>query len=112
MDEEAQDEVITVYEEWAELTRYPAFMISSFGRIYNYRTKHYLKPYNDGNGRFQVKFWHGDVHCSLYVHRLVAECFLPDFDISYQVLYWDGNKANFHADNLYQDGTIAGRKNA
>lgn len=52
----------------------------------------------DGYSSVNLKYW-GD-RCSAFVHRLVAETYLPNPDNLPCVNHIDGNKQNNHVDNL------------
>ena len=85
-------------EEWTEIRGYPNYLISNYGRIYNWKTNRMVTIcsgkyktvllYNDGEGkRFSI-------------HRLVAMHFVPGEDAKLVVNHIDGNKNNNHDENL------------
>lgn len=74
----------------------PMYSVNSLGDIYSPRGQ--LTPTMSGSGYLRVSTVHG----TRYVHRLLAEAFIPlDDDPSlYEVTHLDGNKLNNSIDNL------------
>lgn len=95
---EYQDE-----EQWRELKTFPFYSISSHGRVMNRRNNRILKPVPRVKGnysRLQVSMKNIDgKHKSSFVHKLVAEAFLPSKEGAI-VCHIDGNTYNNHVDNL------------
>lgn len=56
--------------------------------------------FNDGHGYYQVHLDSIENHKIAYVHRLVAEAFIPNPENKPEVNHIDGNKANNYAENL------------
>ncbi len=59
-----------------------------------------LKPYQTPNGYMQVCLYKGEESMKKYVHRIVAEAFIPNPDNLPEVNHKDENKINNHAGNL------------
>ena len=85
-------------EEWKPINNYPDYEISNYGRI---RRDFKLKKMSATDGQY--------IHVSLaangnvsyyYVHRLVAEHFLPEWNPELVVNHKDENKQNNHVSNL------------
>lgn len=74
------------------------YLVYENGDIVNEKTGRSLKPQNNGNGYFKVTLTIGGEQVQKYVHRLVAECHLPNNNI--QVNHKDGNKKNNNVSNL------------
>ncbi|QIW89796.1 HNH endonuclease [Bacillus phage Izhevsk] len=71
--------------------------IGSNGRLY----KGQIKKLNDnGKGYFQVNLKVNGKQTNKYVHRLVAEAFIPNTENKPEVNHKDGNKGNNNIDNL------------
>ena len=88
-----------------EIPLNPAYVVYSNGQILSHYTYRYLSPTNNGNGYMNVKLFIENVngkkvYKTVYVHRLVAEAFLPNPSNLPQVNHIDGNKANNSVDNL------------
>ena len=83
-------------EEWETLARYPMYQISKFGRVSNIKTERVLKLCVNSSGYKKVVL-NGK---NEYVHRLVAETFIPNPHNLPEVNHKDGNKWNNCVDNL------------
>lgn len=82
-------------EIWKVIEEDPRYRVSNLGRVRSpYKI---LKPSDHGNG--YVKVWLGRSK-SRYVHRLVAEAFLPNLDMLRVVHHIDNDKSNNCVDNL------------
>jgi len=86
-------------EEFKNLTIHKDYQISNHGRIYNKKTKIFLKPCK-GNSSFITAIRINGKMKTLYPHRLVAEYFI-DNPFNYQeVDHIDRNIENNHINNL------------
>lgn len=91
--------LISTMEEWAEINDFTDYLISNYGRVYSCNRDIILTPYvNYYFGYERVSLGHPRVR--KYVHRLVAEAFVPGFDYGLDVNHIDGNKRNNHEENL------------
>ena len=68
------------------------------GKIWSKVAKRFLKPWVGISGYEIVRFERGDR--SHFVHRLIAEEFIPNPDNLPQVNHKDGNKTNNDINNL------------
>ena len=89
-------------EEWKKIEDYPNYLISSFGRVMNYRTKRLLKSYVDNTGGYLcVNLWKHNKSKIYRIHTLVYSYFNEDFNLNgYMINHIDGNKKNNHVNNL------------
>lgn len=88
-------------EIWKPIPGYEGlYDASDIGNVKNARTGKMLKLQNSGNGYFKVKFSCGGKVSTHWVHRLVAEAFLPNEGGLPVVDHKDGNKRNNAVDNL------------
>jgi hypothetical protein len=74
-------------------------LCSNYGRIYyngNSRHRHFLKQTKMKNGYLTISF--NSKH--IYVHRLVCESMIPNFEEKTHVNHIDGNKLNNYLNNL------------
>lgn len=76
------------------------YQISSIGTVSNPRG-YILKGNNNGKGYLSIHL-SGSTNNKqrLYIHRIVAQAFIPNPDNLPQVNHKDGNKSNNHVDNL------------
>ena len=76
------------------------YAITSCGKVYSYRRKKFLKPVCEKNGYLRVNLYKDGEMKHYYVHRLVAEAYLPNPEGLPQVNHKDENKANNCLQNL------------
>lgn len=79
---------------------YDNYLIYPDGRIYSKRTKDFMSCYLNPVGYYTVGFSKDGERSRFYVHRLVAECFVPNPQNLPEVNHIDENKLNNHVDNL------------
>lgn len=87
-------------EEIKQINGYPNYYITSFGRVWSSYTKRWLKPTVNIRGnytRLYVSLGRGN---KKYVHRLVAEAFLPNPNNLPEVDHKDTDGTNNHINNL------------
>ena len=76
------------------------YAVTSCGKIWSYQKKKFLKPRNSGKGYLKVDLSKNGVHKQYYIHRLVAEAYIPNIENLPQVNHKDENKANNCVNNL------------
>lgn len=54
------------------------YAVTSCGRVWSYRRKKFLKPCNRCNGYLYVNLWVNGKQNLRYVHRIVAEAYIPN----------------------------------
>lgn len=86
--------------EWRMPDSSPYFLVSFNGEVKTSDTGRMIKAGNNGNGYFQVQVMRKGKRYTRYVHRLVAECFVPNPNGYKEINHIDGNKANNSAENL------------
>lgn len=88
-------------EEWKPIRHFPAYSISTYGRIRNDHTGHILALHENQSGLVTVGLFAEGKQSQRSVPLLVASAFIPHprgpFDTPINV---DGNRWNNHVDNL------------
>lgn len=86
-------------ETWRRITRFPGYEVSDFGRIRNANGK-IMKLSSNGNGYLKFRRRVNGKYISDYVHRIVAEAFIPNPNGKPCVNHIDCNPENNSAVNL------------
>lgn len=96
-------------EEWREVLGYDTlYEVSNFGRVrtrrngvLGYQNEYRMvEPRDNGKGYLAFNWKVGGRQKTAYVHRLVAEAFIPNPEKLEDVNHKDENKENNHVDNL------------
>lgn len=70
------------------------YAATSCGKVWSYRAKKFLKPFDDGHGYLCVNLFKDGKRKHYKIHRLVAETYLPNPNNLPQVNHIDENKSN------------------
>lgn len=83
-------------------TKYANYIVSTYGRIYNTKTKNYPNYTNpSSNGYVKVSLSSpGTKAVTRELHRVIAETIVPGYQPGLVVDHIDGNKTNNHISNL------------
>lgn len=87
-------------EEWVEIRGFSDYLISSWGRVYSFKSDRLLHPGLDGAGYIQVRLYRSGKSSLKLVHRLVAQHFVPGEDVGLEVNHIDGDKTYNNERNL------------
>ena len=89
-------------EKWRYIKGYEGFYrISTYGMVESCRYgKRYLDPVKSPNGSYRVCFCVGKKTKGQYIHKLVAETFIPNPSAAISVRPKDGNYCNCDVRNL------------
>ena len=79
---------------------YPNYLIDEKGIIYSKKSNKYMKPYLSCKKYLRISLWTNGKRNQLYVHRLVAETFIPNPENKPEVNHIDGDKVNNNVSNL------------
>lgn len=85
---------------WEQIKDFPNYEVSDLGEVRNISLGIVLTAYDNGLGYFQVKLRNSTTKATKYVHRLVAEAFLPNTNPKLEVHHKDHDKANNRLENL------------
>lgn len=93
---------MTEKEIWKDVPNWEKdYEVSNFGFVRNKRTKKRKALDPNTNGYFRVVFFNNYKRERIFVHRLVAKVFIPNDDLTKNVVnHIDGNKQNNKASNL------------
>lgn len=77
------------------------YAVTSCGKVWSYRKKRFLKPYNHSSGYLSVNLYNTlGTRKTRLLHRLVAEAYLVNLDNLPQVNHKDENRFNNCLNNL------------
>lgn len=88
--------------EWATVVDFPEYEVSNTGFVRNKKTEKILKLCDNGKGYKSLCFGraYAGNNTRRYIHRLVAESFVPKMDGKNHVNHKDGDKSNNYVSNL------------
>lgn len=89
-------------EIWKIIENYPDYMISSQGRVKSYKkdVEKILKPRIHSNGYLRVNLCVDNISKDFYIHRLVANAFIPNTDNKPQIDHINTIKDDNRVENL------------
>ena len=90
-------------EVWKRIKHYTNYEISDLGnvrRILKKGTSKNLKAVDNGNGYMRLNLYKNGKQSKYYIHRLVAEAFLPNRNKYPEVHHKDHDKTNNTLSNL------------
>ncbi len=76
------------------------YYVTEDGRVIGKRFNKPMKPFIHHRGYYQLSLWINKKSFTFRIHRLVAECYLPNPSNLPEVDHRDCNKLNNHVDNL------------
>lgn len=88
-------------EIWKDVSGYEGlYRVSTFGNVFSYISHKVLKPCNRSGGHVVVNLYKDHKMKSQFIHRLVAEAFIPNPDNLPVIHHKDDNPKNNHVSNL------------
>ncbi len=79
-----------------QIKEHPDYLVTVDGKVFSLHTMRFLKLHKNDNGYFRVKL-DGKLH---YIHRVVAETYIPNLEKKATVNHMDGDKHNNMLCNL------------
>lgn len=93
--------ILFTAEDYVDISYYKNnYKVYKDGSIYSYQKKNYLSKLDNGKGYLKVNLFGDNKSKQVYIHRLVAFCFLPNPHNLPEVNHKDADKQNNHRDNL------------
>jgi HNH endonuclease/NUMOD4 motif len=90
---------VVIVEIWKD-TEYENYEVSNTGKVRNKNTKRELKLALTRKGYLKAQVKDNTKHVGRYIHRLVAQSFIPNPNNCPQVDHLDNDKSNNHVSNL------------
>lgn len=89
-------------EEWKTIPDYPAYQVSNFGRVKSFKRSksRILKSVVNCKGYLCVELCKNGKGKLFFVHRLVAQAFIPNPENKPEINHIDGHPLNNHFSNL------------
>lgn len=87
-------------EQFGELSEFPNYAISSYGRVINKLTDREIQPYMS-DGFLQVRLTNEERQRSFTLHRLIAMIFMADYDRTRRVSFKTPDRRDCSIFNLY-----------
>ena len=85
---------------WKTIPFATSYEVSNTGLVRSKKKNIILTPHKHTNGYYRVDLYINKTRCRAYMHRLVAEMFIPNPDNKKEVNHKDGDRANYNIDNL------------
>jgi hypothetical protein len=82
---------------WMPLKKHQGYSVNEIGQVKSDKTGIIMKPHISKDGYLRLKLM---PHKMVYVHRLIAEAFIPNPDGKAQVNHKNGNKLDNRVENL------------
>lgn len=81
-------------ELWKYYSQNRDYAVSTYGRVYSCKSNKFIQPGKGRGGHLQIQMWHLGTETYVYIHRMVAEMFIPNPDGLPVVRHLDGNPTN------------------
>lgn len=87
-------------EEIKQIENFPNYYVTTFGRVWSEHSHKFLKPTIDKRGNHQREYVSLGRGNKEYIHRLVANAFIPNPNNYDEIDHIDTNGLNNHSNNL------------
>ena len=89
------------------------YLVTTCGKVWSEKSKKFLKPYKNGkDGYYRVSLNIGGKRYTMLLHRVVAECYLPNINKYPVVNHRDCDKSHCWKGNLEWSTTSHNNKHA
>jgi hypothetical protein len=88
------------FEQFAIITDFPNYAVSTLGRVLNIKTQQYLAPQNNGKGYLRVGLCRAALRKFMSIHRLVGAAFIPNPEDHPQIDHVNHVKTDNRLSNL------------
>lgn len=99
-------------EIWKTIEANPKYAVSNMGRVKNTHTNYIFSPRDNGRGYLYVDLYKNAKSKRLYIHRLVAQAFIPNHENKSEVNHINGIKSDNRLENLEWCTPSENRKHA
>jgi hypothetical protein len=83
-----------------DINNFEGYAVTEEGQVWSYKSKRFLKPRANKSGYLRVTLYKDGKAQEKYIHRLVAEAYIPNPDNKEQVNHKDEDKSNNNVNNL------------
>lgn len=87
-------------ETWLDIRGFPNYQVSDLGRVRNKKFDRYISPKTRPDRREKVTLFNEGLSKTKFIHRLVAEAFIPNPLNKPEVNHLDGDCGNNKVSNL------------
>ena len=94
-----QLQIVSFDEEFRQIKGFESYLISSLGNVYSGKRNKLLKP-RLSDGYLRVELRHNGKKKSHFIHKLIANAFIPNPDKKPFVNHKDSNRSNNRIENL------------
>lgn len=88
-------------EIWVDVEGYPNYAVSNRGEVLSLNNDSVLSPRPNSDGYLRVALSREGEVRDFYIHQLVAQAFIGEFQLGEQLIHVNGDNADNRPENLY-----------